>query len=453
MGKIKACLGCFAEMDAEDKKCYKCGWKSGQAIVNKHRWCLGDVLEKRYLVGNIYYESEEEHIVIFYVYDKLLSIPCMALIKEGDEASYTQIAKRLQASYKGESGNLVILAIKMLQGKQVLLFSLENRHMPTSIFEICLHSSFKEEERHMSDRKVQKREHVLPSGVVLDERYRIEECIGVGGFGITYLCEDILLDRPVAIKEYFPSEWAEREETYVLIKQSKMLSAYRYGMESFMKEISITAKFIHTPHIPSVYDAFEANDTLYMVMEYVDGISVGRMMKIREYRPLEPEEVATVILPVLDALEAVHDKNIVHSDISPGNILYTENGSIYLIDMGAAKYTLDSQSVLDAIFLKIEYAAPEQYRTAVERKPADEGPWTDIYALGATMYFILTGNKPVDVISRLNGTNEDLGMDLKEEISVAWAGILDETMALDRTERIQSVPELRRKIEELVKNI
>lgn len=454
MSRVKACRGCFTELDIEDEKCYRCGWKQGDVFTDQYSFKLGDILEKRYLVGNLYYASEEKDIVVYYLYDNLLGIPCMALFREknSDTEGYVQIAEKLQASKKGREGNLVILDLKKIKDKHVLIFSLENRHMTTETFEWCLEGgNWKNKELKLVEKEAVERENVLSCGLILADKYRILDCIGIGGFGITYLCKDIVLDRYVAIKEYFPAEWAERDESYVAVKESKMLNAFQYGKQCFYKEITIAAKFIHTPHIAAIYDAFEANDTIYMVMEYIDGISIGRLMKIREYKAMECEEVTNIIVQVLDALDAIHDKKIVHSDISPGNILYTEDEKVYLIDMGAAKYLMDKKPSLSAIFLKVEYAAPEQYVTAVEKKPSDEGPWTDLYALGATMYYMLTGEKPTDVISRLNGNNQELGEKLSGKIPIPWIELLQKTMELDRTKRVKSAAELKKEIRDLVK--
>lgn len=443
MGKIKACHGCFSAMDEEDIRCCKCGWKQGLAFTKKYRWQLGEVLEKRYLIGNVYYESGIDGITVFYLYDNLLSLPCFALTKNSNTPEeYLDIAKRLQFSLEADQRFLVVMSVKKLKGEYALLFSMKDRHREIEEFESLLRSEPVEKENKKTEKGWIEREKILKQGTVLSERYNVEDCIGVGGFGITYLCEDIFLKRQVAVKEYYPAEWSEREDNYVAVKQAKMLPAYKFGMNSFVKEISISAKLLHTKNFPAVYDAFEANDTIYMVMEYIDGISVGRMMKIREYKPLEPEVVSEIILCVLEVLENIHDSQLVHSDISPGNILYTQQGMVYLIDMGAAKYTLDTQPTLDAIFLKIEYAAPEQYRTAVEKKPSGEGPWTDIYALGATAYYMLTGKKPVDVIRRLGGEE----MDFYSEIPNGWSDIIKHSMELEPVKRIQSVSELKEKI-------
>ena len=453
MSGMKPCRGCFAEMDEEDEKCYKCGWRIGNTFPREHRFQMGEVLQKRYLVGNLYYVSEEKDITVYYFYDNLLSIPCMALIRsKKEEKDYIEIARRMEASKKGREGKLVILGLKKLKDTYVLLFSMENRYMATEVFEGCLEYEAKEKTTDKGEAvTISGLKQILPMGTILDERYQIRDCLGIGGFGITYLCRDLTLQREVAVKEYFPDKWAERDDNFVAVRQSKLLRAYQFGMRSFLKEITIAAKFIHTPHMVSVYDAFAENDSIYLVMEYVDGISIGKLMKESGYRPMELPEMAKIMLPVLDVLEAMHDRQIVHSDISPGNIMYAGEGQVYLIDMGAAKYMAEREPTLSAIFLKLEYAAPEQYRTAVEHKPAGEGPWTDIYALGATMYYMLTGQKPTDVINRMNGTDEKLTQSLEGKLPEEWIVFLQEVMALDKEKRIRSIPELRKRMKKLLK--
>ena len=450
MGKVKVCRGCFAEMDEESEECPLCGWRSGKTHRIDSRWELGKVLEKRYLIGDIFFDSEEEKIVVYRSYDHFLQMPCMLLISlNNEDGDLYKLAVRLSASPESESKSLVIQALKKIDGEMVLVFSLANRYMQQDKFHKILVAERNTETQDLivPAAREQGRDELLPIGYVIAERYHILDFLGVGGFGITYLCEDIFLHRYVAVKEYFPDEWAVRDESYVVVRQSAMLQAYQYGMQCFKKEIGITAKFIHTPHIVTIFDAAVSNDTLYMVMEYVPGISMGREMRARAFQPFSAHEVANMMMPVLDALEEMHEKKIIHSDISPGNILHTNQGGMCLIDMGAAKYKLDTRPSLSAIFLKIEYAAPEQYQTAKEGKPSGEGPWTDIYALGATMYYLLTGTKPTDAISRLGGKDTNLVHALSGKIPVFWAQLLQNAMALEKRDRIQSVAELREKIE------
>jgi serine/threonine protein kinase len=287
----------------------------------------------------------------------------------------------------------------------------------------------------------------------LGERYQILDCIGIGGFGIVYLCNDRYLRRLAAVKEYFPEEWALREEPYVDVKSSLYLEAFRFGLQSFEKEAKIQSQLLYTPHVAGIYDLFEENDTMYLVMEYISGVSIGREMRAREYRPYSPKEMAEILVPVMEALAVIHEKRIVHSDISPGNIMRAADGEIYLIDMGAAKYTLDSQPALSAAFLKIDYAAPEQYRTAKEGIPKDEGPWTDIYSLGATMYYLLTGQKPVDVVTRLGSKKPGVVLPRKCKCPnrKKWEKLINHACELEIGKRISSVEELSRQVSDLAR--
>lgn len=214
----------------------------------------------------------------------------------------------------------------------------------------------------------------------------------------------------------------------------------------------MTAYFIHTRHIVTIYDIFAENDTAYMVMNYISGISIGREMRMRAYQPYSPQEMADIILPLLEPLADIHDRKMVHSDISPGNIMKSQEGEICLIDMGAAKYCLETQPILSTAFLKKDYAAPEQYRTAKTGVPEDEGPWTDLYAVGAIMYYLLTGHKPTDAISRLQGKSTDLVSPKKYKVKVSrqWMNLIHCCMALERKERIASAAELAKEIRKLV---
>ena len=289
-------------------------------------------------------------------------------------------------------------------------------------------------------RKKQKPEYALSEDTLLDERYRVIGCVGVGGFGITYFCEDLLLQRNVAVKEYFPSEWAEREADALEVKNSRYLNAFLYGKKSFLKEAQITAKFIHAQNIVTIYDVFSANDTVYLVMEYLQGDSVGRRMKKRQYKPYSEKEAAEIILPSMKALRSIHESYVVHGDISPGNLICTKEGTVVLIDFGAAKYMTDKQPVLQAAFLKKNYAAPEQYRTAKEGIPRDEGAWTDIYAMGATLYYLLTGHVPTDALTRLSSKKTELIPPKKYGVKIqkGYFQLICQMMELDKNLRIKN---------------
>lgn len=450
----KVCIGCFSEWEDGREACPHCGWTPKRVYSEMFQWKTGDVLEKRYMVGTVLCRAGD--IAVWRFYDSVLGIACFALRKlQNNIEELYSIAQNISSSDSSCKKEIEILSIKKIGEKYVLVFSAKNRYIEEEEMKELLVSKSKDVMISSEDSDISsdaQGEQILPAGTKLDGRYQIKGCIGIGGFGITYLCEDLFLHRNAAVKEYFPAEWAERDGEYAAVKNSGMVEAYRFGLQSFLKEIRITARFIHVPGIVTLYDAVEANDTAYMVMEYIKGISIGREMRARNYRPYTPAEMAEVMLPVLDGLKEVHRQRIVHSDISPGNIMRSGKGEICLIDMGAAKFILDSQPVLSAAFLKIDYAAPEQYRTAREGIPKDEGPWTDIYGLGATMYYMLTGHKPTDVITRLNSKNPKLVPPRKYRVKLPkkWMKLIHHAMALERRERISSVSELGDEIRKLL---
>lgn len=452
---LKVCRGCFREWAEEWNTCAYCGWEPEKTYDTILDWTTGSVLEKRYLLGLPYCRTPEA--AVWRIYDSFLGISCFAVrMADEERESLYSLSVRIQKLKDLTGTSVKIMAVKSIDRKKVLLFSMDNPDENPETLLAVLRAKSKVLEKAAETQEdlepAKKKEQVLPNGTLLGERYQILDCIGIGGFGIIYLCHDIELRRLAAVKEYFPEEWAEREETYVSVKKSRMADAYRFGMQSFYKEAKISAKFIHTPHIVTIYDVVEANDTVYLVMEYISGISIGREMRVRNYQPYEPEAMAEILFPVMDALGVLHEERIVHSDISPGNIMRSERGEIFLIDMGAAKYILDSQPTLNAAFLKLDYAAPEQYRTAREGIPKDEGPWTDVYALGATMYYLLTGQKPPDVMQRLEGKNTEVPLPKKCRLKHAkqWKKLLNRAMALEIRERFTDAEELKRETERLL---
>ena len=230
----------------------------------------------------------------------------------------------------------------------------------------------------------------LPLYTVLERKIMIGKVIGEGGFGITYMGWDLNLEVRVAVKEYFPMGLATRETGQ---GRSCAISAlpgarrdnYRQGLEKFMAEAQNLSKFYNLNGIVSVRDFFFANETAYMVMEYVDGVTLGAYLKNHGGR-LSEQEVLTLLHPVMDSLKTVHASGIIHRDISPDNLMELEDGTVKLMDFGCAR---DFQSGLtETITLKHGFAPREQY------SGRDQGPWTDVYALCATVYYCLTGKVP-----------------------------------------------------------
>ncbi len=455
--EIKVCRGCFREWNPDQTSCPHCGWNQKEASDAVMDWTVGAVFEKRYLLGMCYCEMADK--AVWRMYDNLLGISLLALrTKQNDTEELQRLAECLERLDLLSGNSVKILAVKKMSGKWTLLFSVRDAEEKKEQVQAVLQAKDLQEPEAEPDFEKYlgvnpRKEQALCSDTMLDERYRILDCIGIGGFGIVYLCQDLYLKRLAAVKEYFPAEWAEREESFVSVTSSQKLEAYRFGLQSFYEEAKITAKFLHTEHIVTIYDVVEANDTAYLVMEYISGISIGREMRARDYQPYDLLSLEQILFPVMDALEAMHEERLVHSDVSPGNIMRAEDGSIYLIDLGAAKYALSSRPVLSAAFLKIDYAAPEQYRTAREGIPRDEGPWTDVYALGATTYYLLTGQKPPDVIKRLGSEKTKLRLPKKPKIRHAkqWEKWLGHAMEPEITARIASIEQFREEGRELLK--
>lgn len=236
----------------------------------------------------------------------------------------------------------------------------------------------------------------LKPGVILKERYKIEEVIGAGGFGITYRAWDPLLQSYVAIKEYYPSGLATRsaDSSKVCVPVGREQREYHRGRIRFLKEAQDLARFQSEPNIVSIYDYLEENDTAYMVMEYLYGCTLKQYIREHGGR-LSTDYILHICLSVLDALAVVHASDMIHRDISPENIFICEDMTVKLIDFGAAKQVyLDGEQTMSVV-LKPGYAPPEQYA-----KKDKQDPWTDIYALGATLYFAATGEKPEESFGR-----------------------------------------------------
>jgi serine/threonine protein kinase len=237
----------------------------------------------------------------------------------------------------------------------------------------------------------------LKQGVLLHNRYEIQEVLGHGGFGITYAAQDTLLNVRVAIKEYLPRQLAARGEgqTNISIFTGEARQQYDYGLRKFLEEAQSVARFSHHPNIVSARDYFEANDTAYMVMEYVEGMTLKEYLENKSGK-ISFEEAKGIMMPVMDALREVHQAGLLHRDISPDNIYLTTSAQVKILDFGAARYFAGEQSRSLSVILKPGYAPEEQYRSS-----GKQGAWTDVYAVGATFYKTLTGQTPPDALDRL----------------------------------------------------
>jgi len=236
----------------------------------------------------------------------------------------------------------------------------------------------------------------LATGTELVGDFRIEKVLGAGGFGITYLARETALDRLVAIKEYFPSDFAARRDLVSAVPRSGDCTAdYEWGLERFIAEAQVLAKFDH-PNIVRVYRYFRANNTGYMVLHYEDGQSLkGWLTKLG--RAPRQGELDKLVAPLLEALSVVHAAEMLHRDIAPDNIIVRSDGAPVLIDFGAARGDIAQHSRTVSALVKPGYSPYEQY-AEIGRQ---QGPWTDIYALAATLYHAVTGKRPPDAPSRI----------------------------------------------------
>lgn len=236
--------------------------------------------------------------------------------------------------------------------------------------------------------------HLQP-GTVLAGRYTVGKVIGFGGFGVTYISWDQTLQQSVAIKEYLPSEFATRAggQTHVTVFSGNKAEQFAGGMVKFIDEARKLAKFQSEEGIVRVYDSFEANNTAYIVMEYLDGETLTAYLEREGKVPIN--QAIEMLTPVIHSLEAVHQAGVIHRDIAPDNIMITKDGQVKLIDFGAARYATTSHSRSLTVIIKPGYSPEEQYRSR-----GDQGPHTDVYSLGAVLYRMVTGITPPDALER-----------------------------------------------------
>lgn len=246
-------------------------------------------------------------------------------------------------------------------------------------------------------RENEKNLYSLQRNTELIGRYVIQEVLGQGGFGITYLGIDKLYGNKAAIKEYYPQEIAMRKAQYedvVTVTSIEEKNNYDKGKKRFLDEAQVMARFNKNEGIVKILDFFEANNTAYIVMEYLEGITLKQYLG--KYGVIQFRNLIEMMLPLLEALIEIHSQGLIHRDISPDNIMVQHNGKVKLMDFGAARDYTESGNKSLSVILKPGYAPPEQYQTH-----GVQGPWTDIYALCATIYKCLTGITPPDAIARV----------------------------------------------------
>ena len=283
--------------------------------------------------------------------------------------------------------------------------------------------------------------HIKPE-TILKARYIVGKVVGFGGFGVTYIGWDLLLQQKVAIKEYFPCDFATRipGNTDVSSFDGEKGEQYSAGLKRFMSEAKSLAKFSGTPGIVDIFDTFFENKTAYIIMEYLEGKDLKEYLKSKG-GSIDFEDSMRIITPVLNALKAVHKENIIHRDISPDNIFMTNDGEIKLIDFGAARYATTTHSKSLSVILKPGYAPEEQYRSR-----GKQGPWSDIYAIGATLYRMLTGIVPEEAMERSVNDNVKDVTKLNPNIPEHAETAIMNALIVKADSRTQNISELEREL-------
>lgn len=284
---------------------------------------------------------------------------------------------------------------------------------------------------------MEKNSYSLQRNTGLIGRYVIQKVLGQGGFGITYLGIDKLYGNKVAIKEYYPQKIAMRKAQYedvVTVTSIEEKNNYNKGKKRFLDEAQVMARFNKNEGIVKIIDFFEANNTAYIVMEYLEGITLKQYLG--KYGVLQFRNLIEMMLPLLEALIEIHSQGLIHRDISPDNIMVQHNGKLKLMDFGAARDYTESGNKSLTVILKPGYAPPEQYQTH-----GVQGPWTDIYALCATIYKCLTGITPPDAIARVMDDKFKEPDQLDGKLSPDIKKILWKGMNIFPEERYQDIVE------------
>lgn len=279
--------------------------------------------------------------------------------------------------------------------------------------------------------------HHLKPGTLLVNKYIVGNVLGEGGFGITYIGLDTTLDLVIAIKEYFPSGCANRsrdisQELYFSAESKRAF--FDKGKERFLQEARNVAKFSSEKGLVNVRDYFEDNGTAYIVMEFLEGENL--LSYIKKNGSISAEKIITLMLPIIDSLGRVHQAQIIHRDIAPDNIMYLSNGSLVLMDFGSARYFTNEEKEMSVI-IKQGYTPEEQYR-----RNGNQGPWTDVYGICATIYKCITGRTPDNAIDRIVEDTLKLPSELGVDISQALERVIMYGLAVFKERRCQSMEEL-----------
>lgn len=282
--------------------------------------------------------------------------------------------------------------------------------------------------------------HLLPVGTLLANKYKIGKMLGEGGFGITYLGFDTLLEMKVAVKEYYPGGFANREHTdnthSVYSYPGERGEYFQRGMERFMKEAKRLSKFAGEPGVVTVRDFFYENNTAYIVMEFVEGTSLKNVMK--QHGKISEASVLIMLEPIIETLAKMHKAGILHRDIAPDNIMLQPDGTAKLIDFGASA-DIESNNNSTLVIVKYGYAPEEQH----DRTRARQGTWTDVFGICATIFCAIEGVPPTDSSDRLRGAAMS---EFTVPVSEKTKRAIMNGLALYPTDRTQTMDDLLREL-------
>lgn len=292
---------------------------------------------------------------------------------------------------------------------------------------ICPHCGF-------DPATIRKYSGILSPFSVLHGRYLLGHVLGKGGFGVTYIAKDLNYNRICAIKEYLPSEYSTRSgstKNITPFSDAKAQYVFNHGREKFVEEAKTLTTLKNDPIVVDILDFFQENNTAYLVMEFLDGQDLRKKARAQGGK-LDPEFAKTVFVTVASSLMEIHKLNILHRDLSPENIIVTKDGKIKLIDFGAARNFVSTQNAGMSILLKPGFAPPEQY----ERK-GNQGPWSDVYALCATFYNLVSGKPLVDALFRYRGQEQPPLATLGCSVTKRTSDVIEKGMELDYKRRYQ----------------
>ena len=287
--------------------------------------------------------------------------------------------------------------------------------------------------------------HQLRPGTVLVGEYLVGRALGQGGFGITYIGRDLKLDRVVAIKEFFPAGYSNRnnEVTNTITITQNGNGTYDAMKRRFLDEARVLAKFGGIPGVVNVMRFFSANNTAYFVMEYLRGTDLKHY--VNENGPMTGQQLFPLLRPAIQALEKIHAEDVIHRDISPDNLMLQSDGTLKLLDFGAAREFQGDKSL--SVELKHGYAPPEQY------SGGGQGPWTDVYALCATIYYCLTGVKPQASVQRaMDGDELKKPSELGAKLETWQEAAILRGLNVRKDKRYQSMQELEDALYTPIKN-